>query len=82
MKRNILKSLIVSALLSVQSLASKFNTNVSAPHVKTQVYEPQPGRKKGYRTGIKGIANTNNTEFGANLKAHFDSKRKQAKAAA
>jgi hypothetical protein len=75
MKRNILKSMLVAALLGVQGLASRFNTNATAPHVVPGAPGGIERRKRGFRTGIKGVANSNNTEFGANLKAHFDRQR-------
>lgn len=75
MNKNLLKSLIVSALLATAKLGATFNRNVTAPHLAVQPIRTR--HRGGYSTGIKGVANTNNTSYGASLKAHFDAKRVQ-----
>lgn len=81
MKRNILKSIIVGALLSIAGLASKFNTNASAASVQVgRAPATKNQRRPSFRTGIKGVAGTNNTRYGAGLKAHFDAKRREVQA--
>lgn len=61
---------IATVLIGVQTLAQKFNTNVTGPAIKAApVFATR--RKPAFRTGIKGIASTNNTRYGAGLRAHF-----------
>lgn len=69
MKRNILKSMLIATLLGAASLASKFNTNVSAPIVGNV---PAPASKRRFRTGIKGMASSNFTRYGRGLQNQFD----------
>lgn len=79
---NRLKSIIVGALLAAsQGIAAVFNRNVTAPHVtNAPKFAPAESRKRGFRTGIKGMASSNNTRYGATLKAHFDNQRGYSKA--
>lgn len=69
---------IIARILMATGLAAIFNRNVTAPHVSVNHAAQNPitlvyrGRKPGYRTGIKGMASSNNTRSGSALKAHFD----------
>ena len=57
----------------VTTLANKFNVNVTAPNIAEYHAHPAlaPQRVRGFRTGIKGIAGTNNTKYGDGLRAYF-----------
>jgi hypothetical protein len=73
MKRNILKSMIVAALLGVSGLAARFNTNASAPSI-VQV-PAAPRRSKDKRRHIKGMKSSNFSRYGRGLQNHFDGVR-------
>lgn len=73
-----IKAHIITALLAARtSLASVFNRNVTAPHVAAAPIAA-PRRKKGFQTGIKGVASSNNTQYGYGLREHFAKARMTA----
>jgi hypothetical protein len=77
---NRIKSIITS-IIGLAGLATIFNRNVTAGHVtgahpSAPAHLNKPSHKRGYRTGIKSVASSNNTRFGAGLKEHFDRTRK------
>lgn len=75
---------ILNSFFAAVGLAAIFNTNASAGHV-TVAHPTGPNplnigrRNRGFRTGIKSVASSNNTRFGAALKFHFDQQRAAAK---
>lgn len=79
-----MKSKIISAIVgSLMGLAARFNMNVTHGHVQAAgpalAYIPSLRRSKGFTTGIKGIASTNNTQYGAGLREHFRQERLKAR---
>lgn len=59
---------IAAVIVGVQSLAVRFNNNITMPAQRGDFIPPAAPRKRGFRTGIKS---TNNTEYGAGLREHF-----------
>jgi len=65
---------LTSALIAAASglgFAARFNQMIT-PQVGLE--KPAPGRRRRPGIGIKGMASSNMTVQGANLKAHFDRK--------
>jgi len=56
------------------SFAARFNAMMTPLHIAMALAEATPARKKGFRTGIKGMKSSNSTSYGAGLKTHFDRK--------
>lgn len=72
-------SAITAAIIGMSlSIAATFNRNVTGPSITAGPVHVRPSQNRGRRaftTGIKGMASSNNTRYGASLKNHFDSKR-------
>lgn len=68
------KSIISRIIGAVVSMASAFNRNVTGPNITAGPVHVRPVQTRGrrpFKTGIKGVANTNNTRSGAELKSYF-----------
>jgi hypothetical protein len=69
-----MKSRIASVLLSAASglgFAARFNQMIT-PMKFAPEFAPKSGRRNRRGIGIKGMASSNMTDNGAQLKAHFD----------